>query len=178
MDVNWDALSAIGTVGAVVVSLGLARGQGRKDRKAERSRGRWIALELRQILAAWRVRVVRAKSASGPDLYFLLDDNEYRDPTVVPKELLALYDQLHHLGDDAAPIADAVWMARQLALVPVRDALRGDIFPQEEADEIENEFREKLEGLRKYLRMSEINMSSITGLAGPDRERHVFGDPI
>lgn len=175
--VNWDAWAAIGTVSAVVVSLVLAGSQVRKEKAAQRSRARWVALELRQVLAAWRGRVTYAHRLDGADLFFLLNNEDFRDPTVVPQELIAFYDQLHELGDDAAPIADAIWIARQLNRMPIQEALRGDIESDYVSGAIELQFRAGLDSLRKYLLNAEENVSAITGLSAADPEKNTFGNP-
>ncbi len=175
--VDWAAWSAVGTVGAVVVSLVLARNQGRKEKNAQRSRARWVALELRQVLAAWRIRVTHAHRANGADLFSLLDGDGYQDPTAVPEDLRTFYDQLHVLGDDAAPIADAIWIARQLQHMPVRHALKGNIESQVVADSIELQFRAGLDSLRRYLLDAEQNVSAITGLSSAEPESWTFGVP-
>jgi hypothetical protein len=175
--VNWDAWAAVGTVSAVVVSLMLAGRQGRKEKAAQRSRARWVALELRQVLAAWRGRVTYAHRIDGADLYFLLNDEDFGDPTVVPQELIAFYDQLHELGDGAAPIADAIWITRQLERMPIQAALRGDIEASDISSEIERQYRAGLNSLRIYLLHAEENVSAITGLSAADPDRNTFGPP-
>ncbi len=183
MAVIWEALSAVGTVGAVVVSLVLAGRQGTKDNAAQRSRARWVALELRQVLAAWRGRVTFACCASDPDLYFLLceDDGEGErsassvSHVSVPDDLLALYDQLHDLGDGAAPIADAIWISRQLQKLPILKALRGDYEVEELNAGHVRQFRAGMESLRQYLVQAEENVAKLTGLTAADPERKVFG---
>ncbi|WP_423173816.1 hypothetical protein [Stenotrophomonas maltophilia] len=183
MAVIWEALSAVGTVGAVIVSLVLAGRQGKKDRAAQQSRARWVALELRQVLAAWRGRVTYACCASDPDLFLLLcdeeDDGERSISPVshvsVPEDLLALYDQLHDLGEGAAPIADAIWISRQLQKLPILKALRGDYEVESLSVGHIRQFRAGMESLRQYLVQAEENVAKLTGLTAADPEREVFG---
>ena len=88
----------------------------------------------------------------------------------VPEALRALNDQLHELGDEAAPIADAIWVARQLQPMPITQALRGDIESRVVSDEVEKQFRDGLASLLHYLMEAEENVSKLTGLtaANPD----------
>lgn len=163
---GWAA--AIGTFAAVVISLHLARGQSRKEKLAQRSRARWVALELRHILASWRKRVAFARWADAAMLYAIVLEEGTRDPRPIPAELLALNSQLHELGDDATPIADAIWIARALQPMPICDALRGDIESQKMANAVEAQFRAGMGSLLEHLKQAERNVSAITGLTAVD----------
>lgn len=164
MNVNWEALSAIGTIGAVIVSLVLASAQGRKDKKAQRARARWVALELRKAIANWHRRVERAIAVDNVELYFVSED-EHLDPTGIPAEVNELRASLHELGDDISPLADAIWVARQISNIPVREALRGDIADQAEADLIVAKYRKQLEAVERHTKLALERVSKVAGPA-------------
>lgn len=174
MDVNWEAWSAIGTVGAVVVSLGLALYQGYKEKRAQRSRARWVALELRKSIAVWNRTVERALHADDSELPFHLSDT-YTDPTDIPQEIEELRPSLHELGDDIAPLADAIWVARQLSNMEMEPALRGD-YDQEQADEIIALYRKRLGVLRKHTGLALRRVSQLAGPAGDEEAKRLLGD--
>ena len=93
----------------------------------------------------------------------------------MPDDLLALYDQLHDLGDGAAPIADAIWISRQLQKLPILKALRGDYEVEHLNAGHVRQFRAGMESLRQYLVQAEENVATLTGLTAADPEREVFG---
>ncbi|PPU41205.1 hypothetical protein [Xanthomonas arboricola] len=175
--VNWDAWAAIGTLAAVAVALLMSIYQTSRADRAQRSRARWVALELRRVLPSWRGRVVWAMQAGDSDLFFLLDDDPLRDPVKIPPDLTAVLPQLHELGDDAASIADAIWIARTLDAMPIHAALDGSITPQASAQKVIRQYRAGLRSLTACLRAAERIVERATGLSAADPDSHTFGSP-
>ncbi|MCW2066887.1 UNVERIFIED_ORG: hypothetical protein M2420_002241 [Stenotrophomonas maltophilia] len=175
MNVNWDAVSAMGTVAAVAVALIVAGAQGRKEKRAQRSRARWVALELRKSIAVWNRRVQAAKAADDVTLYFrLCDDNA--DPTVIPKEFDDLRSSLHELGDDLAPLADAIWVARQMSNMPIEEALKGNFEDQAEAELVVDRFRKYLAALSHHTQRALAQVSKLAGPADQKAADHLLED--
>lgn len=161
--VDWDAVSAVGTVAAVAVALVVAGAQGRKEKRAQRSRARWVALELRKSIAVWNRRVQAAKAVDDVALYFRLGDDNV-DPTVIPKEFDDLRSSLHELGDDLAPLADAIWVARQMSNMPIEEALKGNFEDQAEAELVVKRFRKHLVALSHHTQKA---LAQVSKAAGP-----------
>lgn len=159
---DWDAVSAVGTVAAVAVALILAGAQGRKEKRDQRSRARWVALELRKSIAVWNRRVQAANTADDVALYFRLGDDNV-DPTVIPKELDDLRSSLHELGDDLAPLADAIWVARQMSNMPIEEALKGNFEDQAEAEKVVDRFRKYLAALSCHTQRALTQVSKVAG---------------
>lgn len=173
-EVNWEAWSAMGTVGAVVVSLSLAFGQRYKENRAQRSRARWIALELRRTIAVWNRTVEAALAADYSELPFKLSDT-YTDPADVPAEIEKLRPSLHELGDAIAPLVDAIWVARQLSNMDIEKALRGD-YEEEPAQKFINLYLRRLSMLHGHTQLAMKRVTQLAGPVGDEEAKQLLGD--
>ncbi|WP_372183201.1 hypothetical protein [Xanthomonas axonopodis] len=163
---GWAA--AIGTVAAVFAALHIAKEQSAKADRAQRLKAKWVALELRHVLARWRGRVAYIERTEDRELYEILDDDKFPSPTDIPSDLLALQGQLHELGDDAAPIAEAIWLARSLSRTPVREAIAGNLGTAGLEQGVIGQYRAGLRSLSEHLGAAEARVSDITGLTAPE----------
>ena len=147
--IDWEAWSALGSLGAVAAALWIAGRQSRQQRSADRRREAFLMTEIRHPVLRWlnRARQAQERLALGLDvsLYTLLTgEDTIESPTEIPNEILELRGSLHELGDAGVFLADAIGLARVLDLSLLTVCVRGDI---DDDGSIRADFRENLEQL-------------------------------
>ncbi len=162
-DTNWDAISAIGTVAAVVAALWIAGAEGRRIKKEGRARAVWVREEFRKPIGLW---VTHAKGALGlvnlgqdHNLLRLLskpDDRCY--PLRIPSQVVDLRGYLHDLGDAGQYLAAAVGLARRLEGCDIVAVLNNQYRDQNEALDIRAEFTEDLKAMIRALEMVQAQL--------------------
>ena len=160
--VNWNAWSAVGTIAAALVALSLGVWQAFKGLREQRSRARWVAIEVRNVVSKWHQRVRHANSVGDVDLYFLLGDEEL-DPALVPLQIGALRSSLHEIGEAGSPLANAIWISDQIARIPVEKALRGDIADAGYSARHIARYRTGLRALEAHLHQAHTRIARIGG---------------
>ncbi|WP_313217965.1 hypothetical protein [Stenotrophomonas sp.] len=172
---NWDAISAGGTVAAVIAALWIAGAEGRRLKREGRARAVWVREEFRKPIGLW---VTNAKGALGlinlgqdHNLLLLLskpDDRCY--PLRIPAQIVDLRGYLHDLGDAGQYVATAVGLARRLEDCDILAVLKNQYRDHNEALDIRAEFTDDLKALIRALEKAQTNLK-VDGYQGATR-RH------
>ncbi|MDV6189830.1 hypothetical protein RYH75_11255 [Stenotrophomonas geniculata] len=157
--INWDAVSAIGTVAAVIVALGLSGAEGRRLKREGRARAIWVKEEFRKPISLWleNARGMLGIINLGQDHNLersIAKESDHCYPFRIPAQVSDLRGYLHDLGDAGQHVAKAVGLARKLHGCDMLEALRGQFAHREELD-IRAEFCGDLESLIKSLESAE-----------------------
>lgn len=156
---NWDAISAIGTVAAVVVALWISGAEGRRLKREGRARSIWVKEEFRKPISLW---LENAKGTLGIiDLgqdhnleRLIAKESDRYYPFRIPVQVTDLRGYLHDLGDAGQHVAKAVGLARKLYGCDMLEVLRGQ-FDYREALDIRADFRCDLESMIRALESAE-----------------------
>ena len=172
---NWDAISAVGTVAAVIAALWIAGAEGRRARRDGRARAIWVKEEFRKPIGQW---LTNAKGALGlvtlsqdQNLWRLLTkpgDRCY--PFRIPSQVSDLRGYLQDLGDAGQFVATAVGLARRLESCDMVAVLNNQYRDLNEALDIRTEFEHDLKQLIKALELAQRHLK-IDDYEGPER-RH------
>ncbi|WP_312738828.1 hypothetical protein [Stenotrophomonas sp.] len=173
--INWDAVSAIGTVGAVIAALWIAGAEGRRAKRDGRARAVWVKEEFRKPIGLW---LANAKGAKGlivlgqeHNLYLLLTKPTDRCyPFRIPSQITDLRGYLQDLGDAGQHVASAVGLARRLETCEIVAVLRNQYTDHRQALDIKAEFNEDLDHLIEALEQA-MDALKLDRYKGADR-RH------
>lgn len=171
---NWDAMSAIGTVAAVVVALILSGAEGRRLKKEGRARAIWVKEEFRKPISLWLENAIGTLGMInlGQDHNLerlMAKESDRCYPFRIPVQVSDLRGYLHDLGDAGQHVAKAVGLARKLHGCDMLEALRGQFAHREELD-IRADFRDDLVSMIKALESAEQALL-VDGERGTTRRR-------
>ncbi|WP_267116451.1 hypothetical protein [Xanthomonas sacchari] len=174
-DKFWDALSAVGTLLAVVVALWVSGKETRRHKRERKEKAEWLRQELLEPIHRWHIA---ARGAFGlvelgqdHNLQQLLcKEADARYPFAVPGIVRDLRPALHDLGKTGVQLAKAVGIARRIKRCDILGVLRKQYNNHNEDLSIRAEFREGLQELVELLSRIEKNLGGNDLKARP---RHV-----
>jgi len=120
---SWDALAAIGTMGAVFLTLAVLGRDHLRAKATARERRLALRLEMFEVVADWYLGVTKLRSAikrrdwayvSNPAMYAIPGRGSL-SPAVVPSEVSTKLREFSDMGEERLPLAKSIYMATKAA---------------------------------------------------------------